>query len=92
MFYKFEIPALYRFVQIQLGIEIKNKSYEIKWSIIKQAKPYQSGTNHCCLCTQEVLCIINTNKEILMNQRSELISKCRNENKFHARNYKPWTF
>ena len=67
----------------------KGKSCEIKWSIMKRAIRYQSGTNHCSLCTQEKLCIINGNKETLLNQRSELISKCTHENKFYACNYKP---
>ena len=70
-------------------LKSKGKSYEIKWSIMKRAKPYQPGTNHCSLCTQEKLCIINANKETLLNQISELISKCRHENKFYACNYKP---
>ena len=67
----------------------KGKSCEIKWSIMKRAIRYQSGTNHCSLCTQAKFCIINGNKETLLNQRSELISKCTHENKFYACNYKP---
>ena len=74
--------------------ELKNrgKSYEINWSIVKRAKPYKAGVISCSLCTQEKLCIINADKETLLNKRSELISKCRHENKFYACNYSPYLY
>ena len=63
--------------------------YNINWSIVKRVKPYQAGATSCSLCIQEKLCIMNADKETLLNKRSELISKCRHENKFYACKCKP---
>ena len=62
------------------------RDYEIKWSILKQAKPYASGTRVCKLCLAEKMAILNAHKGTLLNKRSELVSKCRHENKFYASN------
>ena len=35
------------------------------------------------------LCILTADKSVLLNKRSELITKCRHENKFYAANQKP---
>ncbi len=61
----------------------------IKWSVIKHAKAYVAGSRKCDLCQAEKLCIINADKGKLLNKISELISKCRHEDKFYASNYKP---
>ena len=66
-----------------------NTNYDIKWSILKRAKAYVACSRDCNLCRAEKLCIVNADKRKLLNKRSELISKCRHENKFHACNYKP---
>ena len=68
-----------------VGLE-NEKGYEIKWSILKQAKPYASGTRVCKLCLAEKMAILNAHKGTLLNKRSELVSKCRHENKFYAGN------
>jgi hypothetical protein len=62
------------------------RDYEIKWSILKQAKPYASGTRVCKLCLAEKMAILNAHKGTLLNKRSELVSKCQHENKFYASN------
>ena len=59
----------------------------IKWSIIDHAKPYINGSKRCHLCLTEKFHII-TSPLNLLNKRSELVSKCRHENKYHLSNYK----
>ena len=62
------------------------KDFNIKWTIICRVRPYSNITKRCDLCTTEKLMIINSKPDELLNKRSELISKCRHENKFHLRN------
>ena len=71
--------------------ELKDKGtdHEIKWSILKRAKPYSGKPSRCNLCLAEKLCILTADKSVLLNKRSELITKCRHENKFYAANQKP---
>ena len=64
-------------------------NYDIKWSILRRAEAYVAGSSKWNLCQAEKLCIVNADKRKLLNKRSELISKCRHENKFYACNYKP---
>ena len=57
------------------------------WSIIDHARPYVNGSKRCHLCLTEKFHII-TSPLKLLNKRSELVSKCRHENKFYLVNYK----
>ena len=61
----------------------QNKEFNINWSICNTTQPYSNETKRCDLCLSEKLCIINAYKPNLLNSRSELISKCRHENKFY---------
>ena len=58
-----------------------NKELHITWTIV--CKVYVTPKrNFCRLCLKEKLLIINfSNQDILLNKRSEFISKCRHENK-----------
>ena len=56
-------------------------------SVLDHAPSYVNGTRKCKLCLTEKYHII-TSSEQLVNRRSELISKCRHENKFYLMNYK----
>ena len=71
--------------------EIKNKTNEtptLKWSILKSVPAYNNITKKCLLCLYEKLMIVTYNDPSeLLNKRSELICKCRHENKFLLRNY-----
>ena len=58
----------------------KKKEYTITWSIAVKARAYDNGTKRCDLCLTEKLLIINADKKRLLNRRSELISKCRDQN------------
>ena len=64
------------------------REYELKWKIIGKSNPYINGTKKCNLCTTEKLHIINSDNNNTINKRSELISKCRHENKYYLINYK----
>ena len=62
--------------------------YNIKWSIASKSQAYNNKSKRCNLCLTEKLLIVNANKQMLLNRRPELISKCRHENKFYLRNLK----
>ena len=65
-----------------------NAPPKISWSILKHAPAYSNTTKRCMLCLQEKLAIITyPEQHKLLNKRSELISKCRHENKFLLRYY-----
>ena len=57
------------------------------WTILDHAKPHVNGSSNCDLCLTEKYHIINSHVNII-NKRSELITKCRHENKFYLSNYK----
>jgi len=62
------------------------KNYVINWSIITSASSYNNISKRCNLCLAEKLSIIKASKASLLNKRSELISKCRHENKYYLMN------
>ena len=56
---------------------------EISWKIIISAPAYTNTSKRCTLCMEEKMAIITyPNQEKLLNKRSDLISKRRQENKF----------
>ena len=66
----------------------RNEEYDVKWSISNQAAAYTNETKRCNLCLTEKLQISKASKTHLLNKRSELISKCRHENKYYLINFK----
>ena len=69
--------------------EMKRKGIKkpiMHWSVIDHAKPYQNGSKRCNLCLTEKYHILTPVN--LINKRSELVPKCRHENKFQLVNYK----
>ena len=66
----------------------KVQNTNIKWSIITKAAPYNNGSKRCNLCLTEKLFITKAETSNTLNKRSELISKCRHENKYYIMNYK----
>ena len=64
----------------------KKQDFNIKWSIISRARPYSNISKRCDLCLTEKLMIIKHSNDNLLNKRSELISKCRHQNKFYLKN------
>mgnify|MGYP006056151563 CR=1 FL=1 len=72
----------------------KIDDYILNWSILKTAPAYSNISKRCVLCLQEKFEIIkHPNQNCLLNKKSELISKCRHENKFLLKNYKnKWNY
>ena len=62
--------------------------YEIKWNIAAYASTYKCGSRRCDLCLTEKLKIMREDPELLLDKRSELVSKCRHKNKFIIVNIK----
>ena len=62
--------------------KIKNKNPKVTWKIKSKHSPYNPESNRCNLCLNEKLAILEDEDEFLLNKRSEIISKCRHENKF----------
>jgi hypothetical protein len=71
-------------------LKANNIEHTIKWSIEQAATSYSCSSKRCNLCLTEKLLIAMACKDpsISLNKRSELISKCRHENKFYLSNYK----
>ena len=69
---------------------------KVKWSIVDRAYPYTAGAKSCDLCTAEKMHIALGRKGfkqlpdgcILLNKRSELMSKCRHRAKFTLKKVK----
>ena len=69
-------------------LKFSDTDVSIKWSIVTRARSYRGNPSRCYLCLMEKLCILSADKSTLLNKRSELITKCRHENKFYAANQK----
>ena len=55
---------------------------------MRQASSYSNISKRCLLCLREKLAIaLYPNPEELLNERSEMISKCRHLNKFLLMNF-----
>ena len=63
----------------------------IKSCIVKRVPPDQCGSRKCQPCLAEKMIILQTNKKSLLNERSELMSKCRHVNKFSLNNVRSKT-
>ena len=67
----------------------QNETPNLNWEIVRSVLTYSNTTKRCMLWLYEKL-LIETypNQEELLNERSELVSKCRHENKFLLSNFK----
>ena len=62
---------------------------KLTWSVLKVVPAYSNISKRCLLCLNEKLLIATyPDQKQLLNKRSELIAKCRHENKFFLINYK----
>ena len=70
--------------------ETKNKkqNFEIMWLVIRRSIPYDAGSKKCNLCLWKKFHIITGDKDKLLNERNELITKCRHVDKFLRNNCK----
>ena len=60
----------------------EGKIFRVSWDILKRAFAYSCVSKRCDLCLTEKLMILSADKPTLLNKRSEIISKCRHQNKF----------
>ena len=60
---------------------MKNYPRKITWRIIRKCLPYNYNSRKCCLCLNEKVEIGLSEGENLMNKKTELTSKCHNQNK-----------
>ena len=65
----------------------EGKAYDITWSIHKRASAFSNASRKCQLCIAEKVAIITAEKELTLNKKSELVSKCRHENTFYLSNF-----
>ena len=61
---------------------------KVKYSVLQKSAPYTNGSKRCALCLAEKYHVIFQPFKKL-NRRSELVSKCRHENKYYLRNFIP---
>ena len=69
-------------------LKSKNLNFSINWKILRKTSGYNKVSKSCNLCTSEKLEICKfKHKNILLNQRNELVSKCRHENRHLLANF-----
>ena len=57
-----------------------DSDFKIKWSILTKAYPFSLGGKRCDLCLSEKTTILlHKNKRTLLNQRDEILTKCRHK-------------
>ena len=61
------------------NLKRQNNEYSLGWSVIAQTPGYSNITKRCPLCLREKLEILQADKRVNINKRSELVSKCRHE-------------
>ena len=65
----------------------KNVAPALTWKVLRTAKTYSNITKRCSLCLHEKLAIITyPYPDELLNRRSELVTKCRDDNKLLLKN------
>ena len=68
------------------------QQYRIQWKIIKRTSGFNKINHNCSLCLSEKYAICRFKmKTKLLNKRSELINKCRHENKYLLKYHQQWT-
>ena len=60
----------------------ENVAYRVDWKIVQRAAAYSNKSKRCDLCLMEKLMILTAEKTTLLNKRSEIVSKCRHQQKF----------
>ena len=79
------MPTLLPF-QVMYGKSKKENMYT--WEVLQTAKAYSNIRKRCSVCLHEKLVIITyPYPDELLNRRSELVTKCRHENKFLLKNF-----
>ena len=63
-------------------MKMKNYTLKITWRIIRKCLPYNYNSRKCYLSLNKKLEIALYEGENLLNKKTDLISKCRHQNKF----------
>ena len=71
------------------NLKRQNNEYSLGWSVIAQTPGYSNITKRCPLCLREKLEILQADKRVNINKRSELVSMCRHENKYYLSKFSP---
>ncbi len=60
------------------------EDFDVTWSILKHAFSYTGGSKLCNLCLEEKFFIMKSDKQFLLNNRSEIFSACKHQHiRFH---------
>ena len=63
---------------------------QLKWKIIRQSSAVNNFNGRCNLCIDEKISIVNfRNRILLLNERNELVFKCRHEENSYHPDWKP---
>ena len=65
-------------------------NHNIRWKIKKKAKPYNPITKMCNLCLTEKVMIMEADRNIYLNDRTEILAKCRHANKYKLESLLKW--
>ena len=60
----------------------KRQQHKLRDQIIKKTRAYKGILSRCSLCLSEILCFFTTRDASLLNKKTELVTKCRHEDKF----------
>ena len=63
-------------------LKSNNKQFTVKWKKIAKAKSYTPQSKQCNLCSREQFYIMYRKHMCTLNDRNELLSKCRHRNKY----------
>ena len=69
-------------------LKANRTDYHLKWSVKSYASRYKCGTRRCDLFVTEKMTIALADPKVLLNKRTELISKCLHRNKFILSKFK----
>ena len=90
-----KIKAMKRKLNFQIMFGIwrtrMNEDFTIWWNTAKKAFPYSSGSKRCNLLLTEKLLTDKVDPRVLLNKRSEIVSKCRYRHKFTLKGFR-WLF
>ena len=69
-------------------ILMSHEDFTIQQSVAAKASPYICGSKHCDLRLTETLLIAKADPRTLLNERSEIVSKCRHRKKFTSKRFR----
>ena len=94
-------PRSFKFLKDKTNTESSNKEWRmkksrqtpvIKWEIVRKCSSYKPNSKRCYLCLNEKLEIATYRENNLLNEKTELMAKCRRQNKYTLSKYdtKDW--